>query len=106
MTYKLRFHTNAFIEVHQAADHYEDEREGLGTEFLDCVGATLIRIQEAPNAFSLYPGLSSVRRALVERFPYGIVFMLKENTVRVISIYHNRRKPGFWIHRLKNNQYF
>jgi toxin ParE1/3/4 len=41
-----------------------------------------------------------VRRKLLQRFPYAIVFVETEEVVRVISVMHGHRRPAFWRRRL------
>jgi toxin ParE1/3/4 len=39
----------------------------------------------------------SARRLPLRRFPYSIVYYVRESEVRVLAIAHQRRKPGFWM---------
>jgi hypothetical protein len=41
-----------------------------------------------------------VRRKLLARFPYAIVFVESETHVRVISVMHGHRRPAYWRRRL------
>ena len=40
-----------------------------------------------------------VRRCLVRRFPYGIIYGIEEDTIVVVSFAHLHRKPFYWIER-------
>lgn len=47
------------------------------------------------------PGLGAVwrgrtRRFPLRRFPYSIVYYLRESELRILCVAHQRRKPGFW----------
>jgi toxin ParE1/3/4 len=54
-------------------------------------------IELAPEAREEALGL---RRALLSRFPYGVVFVELEDHIRVVAIAHAKRKPGYWLHRV------
>jgi hypothetical protein len=41
-----------------------------------------------------------VRRLLVDRFPYALVFVESETEIRVLAVAHTRRRPGYWRSRL------
>jgi hypothetical protein len=54
-----------------AVGWYEDQRAGLGEEFLGAVEASFDAIQEFPEVFARVHG--EVRRAVVSRFPYAVL---------------------------------
>jgi toxin ParE1/3/4 len=37
-----------------------------------------------------------IRRLPLRRFPYSIVYYLRESEVRILAVAHQRRRPGFW----------
>jgi hypothetical protein len=75
---------------------YDEARVGLGTELLETVDAALARIAEAPHTFPVDGFDPRARRALLQRFPYAIVFVMQEGEVRVVAFAHLKRRPGFW----------
>lgn len=38
----------------------------------------------------------AVRRLPLRRFPYSIVYYVRDSEIRVLAIAHQSRKPGFW----------
>lgn len=42
----------------------------------------------------------TVRRKLLDRFPFAIVFVEADAFVRVISVMHGHRRPAYWKRRL------
>ena len=40
-----------------------------------------------------------VRRHILRRFPYTISYEIQANTVIVLAVAHQRRKPGYWRDR-------
>ncbi len=95
---KLKFHPEARIELNEAVDYYEEQRSNLGLEFFEEVQATIQRVLNFPNAWS--PLSASTRRCLTNRFPYGVIYQVKLDEVRIIAIAHQKRKPGYWMRRL------
>jgi toxin ParE1/3/4 len=100
---RVRFEDEAEAEYRAAGRWYEERRVGLGLDFLDAVDATLDQIVRAPHAGApvrrLPPDLP-VRSAPVRRFPYHVVYLEVETTIRVLAVAHDRRKPGYWKSRL------
>lgn len=99
----IRVDAEAEAEIAHAIDRYEAEREGLGAEFWDEL-RTAMRTLEAPGpecgpVIGL-PRELGVRRKLLVRFPYAIVFVEGDTFVRVISVMHGHRRPAYWNRRL------
>src|SRR5262245_39394652 len=89
MTKSIRIDAEADDEIWHAIDRYERKREGLGAEFWDELKAAM-RTLEAPGpecgpVIGL-PREFGVRRKLLARFPYAIVFVENDTFVRVISV--------------------
>ena len=63
----LEFRPEARQDFDEAADWYEEQRQGLREEFIYAVDATLARIKSSPLAFPIVTRLM-VRRAVVDRF--------------------------------------
>ena len=58
---------------------YEEQRAGLGEEFLAAVDTSFNAIQEYPEIFSRVHG--EVRRAVVSRFPYAVFYRVEARRV-------------------------
>ena len=87
----------------EAARWYETHRAGLGTEFLDAVDRAVTRIPEAPRMGSMVTGIrdEAIRRRPVRRFPYHVVYIELSDRLQILAIAHDRRRPGYWIGRLR-----
>jgi toxin ParE1/3/4 len=102
---KLRIDAAAEEEAQEAALWYEDRRRGLGIEFLAAVDAAMQRISTDPVEFALLetaPVESNVRRFLLRRFPYAIIYEITSDEVRVLAIAHTRRRPDYWKRRARD----
>ena len=97
MSYPIRLRDEADRDIALAASWYEEQREGLGQEFLDELLATLGTIAEQPRA---YPVLHrDVRRALMRRFPFGVFFQTTASDIVVVAVFHGSRHPRGWRRR-------
>ncbi|HEX3758032.1 MAG TPA: hypothetical protein VHW23_04980 [Kofleriaceae bacterium] len=103
MTKQICIDAEAEQEISHAIDRYEREREGLGGEFWDELKIA-IRTLEAPGPecgpVTGLPRELGVRRKLLARFPYAVVFVEHATFVRVISVMHGHRRPAYWQRRL------
>lgn len=91
------FHPGAAQELDDSIRYYEECRTGLGMEFAEEVYAAIARIIAYPKAWSLLS--TNSRRCLVNRFPYGVVYQVKEAEIRIIAIAELHRLPGYWQQR-------
>jgi plasmid stabilization system protein ParE len=87
----------AAADIEDAFVWYEQQRRGLGSEFLKIVDDALIVIQRAPQ---LHPVIHrNTRRALLRRFPYGIYYRIYPDLIVVVACMHGRRNPRRWQSR-------
>ena len=95
---RVAFHVEADIEVTEAARYYETKAPGLGSSFLLDIENALEQIRVNPEAFQLIA--DHVRRKLLRRFPYSILYAIEPDRIRVLAVAHHRRRPGYWLHRV------
>jgi plasmid stabilization system protein ParE len=103
MKKSLRIDAEAEEEIAHAIDHYENEREGLGFEFWTEVSDAIDALDEPGPECGPVIGLPrelGVRRKLLSRFPYAVVFVEGDTSVRVIAVMHGHRRPAYWRRRL------
>lgn len=91
MTLRVVFEPNASRELHEAADFYDLQHSGLGSEFLE---AALRTAAERPAAYPTH--LGQTRKCVIERFPYSVLYWFDDECVHVSAIAHHRRRPGYW----------
>jgi hypothetical protein len=62
----------AAADLAEARLWYDDQRPGLGDEFLASIADAFTRLEQNPEQFPFY--YRDFRRVLVERFPYKVFF--------------------------------
>jgi len=97
VTPEVRLRPEAEQDLADAAAWYEEQRQGLGHEFLDEVLTMLSRIAETPM---MYPNVHrNARRAVIHRFPFGVYFRVEHATIVVVAVMHGSRNPRRWKNR-------
>jgi len=85
----------ARAELIQAQNWYEKEAPGLSRRFLAAVGVALQRMTANPRQFPVV--YKSIRRALLRRFPYSLLFVIEpDDALTVIACFHSSRDPMHW----------
>ena len=95
---KINFLEIAQIELDDAIEYYNYEVPGLGDAFLTEVLNALDRIGEFPEAWHLCS--KQARRCQTRRFPYGIIYQIREHEILVVAIANLHRKPDYWKDRI------
>lgn len=101
---KVRYHNEARDELTAAAEWYEARREGLGIEFVAEIKRAVASIEQRPLSWPVWQGLNvrvPVRKFVVERFPYVIPYLVREDVIVLLAVAHTRRRPGYWRARLR-----
>ena len=98
-------HPGARDELEATVRWYEAQAQGLGAEFLSVVQSALERIVECPALAAAWTSTrfeagTIVRRAVLDRFPYLIVYSVEGRAVVVWAIAHGRRSDGYWVDRV------
>ncbi|MBL9125626.1 MAG: type II toxin-antitoxin system RelE/ParE family toxin [Planctomycetaceae bacterium] len=89
-------------EAVQAAIWYEEQRIGLGAEFLAELEQALARIRTRPEScgrLEHWSGPRDIRRCTLSRFPYLVVFERRPQDVLIVAVSHARRRPFYWLER-------
>jgi plasmid stabilization system protein ParE len=94
----IRFLPEAKDEFDAAADWYEQQRPGLGVDFVAQVRDVLQRIAANPRLHATV--YQDVRKAVVKRFPYVVLYREDQAEVIVIAVFHTSRDPSSWQSRV------
>ena len=94
----VEFHPEAQNEFASAARYYEDQQDRLGLDFMVTIQRTYERLLESPAAGA--PFGRRLRRVLVPKFPYGLLYRVEAARIYIIAVMHLHRRPGYWRSRL------
>jgi plasmid stabilization system protein ParE len=92
------FHPEAEAEFLHAIDYYEDRENGLGYDFAVEVYSAIERAVSNPKAWPAI--VDDIRRSLVNRFPYGVLYSEEDGVMIVIAVMHLHRDPDYWEKRI------
>ena len=99
----VRLAEEAIGELLEAAVWYRARRPGLESEFLAEFDGVLPLIGSSPASFPRLldvPADLVIRRALLPRFPYAVIFMDLAEQIRILAVAHAKRRPGYWLDRV------
>jgi len=96
---RISFLEIAQIELDQAIEYYNNESRGLGDEFLAEVLNAIGRVGEFSEAWHRLS--ERTRRCQTRRFPYGIIYQIRDAEILVVAVAHLRRHPDYWRNRIK-----
>ena len=54
-------------------------------------------IVEFPEAGGILIG--DVRRRLVRRYPYSVLYTIRSEHIRLLAVMHAKRRPMYWVDR-------
>ena len=91
------FHPEAEEEFNAAIDYYEDREIGLGYDFSVEVFTAIHNILNYPEAWPVVE--DDVRRCLVNRFPFGVLYSVEHKDIFILAVMHQRRHPDYWKNR-------
>ena len=93
-------HPVAREEFLAAIDYYNDAEHGLGMAFYTEVESAIALIESYPDLWTEIGG--GIRRCLVRRFPFAILYSREAGHVFVYAIMHTKREPNYWRNRLSS----
>ncbi len=98
MSLPIVFRLEAQAEFDEAFDWYEQQQLGLGEDFLVCVAEVLERVGSMPESYAVV--FQDVRRAVVHKFPYLLLYEIKADQIVVLAVFHSKRDPKIWQKRV------
>ena len=96
----IRFLEAAQKEIDEAVEWYNHQSPGLGMRFLYEIDRSLMRICDYP--FLCAKIEPDIRRCLVNKFPYGLIYSIDEDqdVIVIIAAAHLHRRPRYWYDRI------
>ena len=90
-------HPEAGQELEGAALWYEQRQPGLGEDFIEEFERTLRRIVAEPERWRKIR--NDNRKLNFHRFPYAIVYSVRDDVLYLKAVMHLHRRPFYWQHR-------
>jgi hypothetical protein len=97
MISSISIHEFADLELNEAARYYESKVNGLGFAFLSEVERVIEQIETNPESAPRI--LKAIRRKLLRGFPYSIMYSLVNDSIRILAIANEKRRPFYWRER-------
>jgi len=94
MKKEIELSENAQSDLRESSEWYDDQKQGLGEEFIEDVQNTFNKISNNPYQFQKVKG--SVRRALLQQFSFGVFYIIKNVKIIVFRVVHTSRSPREW----------
>ena len=94
---RIELSEEAEAEIEEAVAYYEAIHPKLADDLLVRVEHGLKQVSDLPKAWPMH--LLDTRRYLIKRFPYALVYRVKNDRPYVVAFIHHSRKPGYWIDR-------
>lgn len=95
----------AEAELAEATRWYQERDPRVAVRFTTESRKTLHLIETFPQIGGRVPEVddANVREMPIHTFPYHVVFLELEDRIEVVAFAHNRRRPGYFIRRLRTS---
>jgi len=94
----FRFHPEAKEDFRDAIRWYRARSAIASVEFRTTASTAIRNVVRSPQRWPKY--LHGSRRFILHRFPFADIYLDDPDVVTIIAVAHNKRKPGFWKHRV------
>ncbi len=88
----VKISSDAEADIAEGHWFYEEQRNGLGDYFRDCIVADI-------DSLAFYGGIHEIaygyHRKLASRFPFVIYYRIDEDCVTVVAVLDARRDPSW-----------
>lgn len=91
MSHSLIIRERAVSEIEKAFEYYEMQKSGLGDRYLATLHANLEYIVNHPKHVKVVR--KSFRQALMDVFPFVIIYKIDKKYIVVFSVFHTSRNP-------------
>jgi plasmid stabilization system protein ParE len=88
----------AELDIKDSINHYSDKEEGLDKKYIFVLNQAFQIIEANPFSFPLV--LKSIRKFVVRDFPFNVYYIIENETIFIIAVFHNKRNPKGWKCRI------
>lgn len=97
MTRAVRFLGAARAELRREVEFYDAQLPGLGAELVSEVEYAVRQLRSFPELGK--PAVADTRQLAIRRFPFLLVYRIREAELVVVAVAHQRRRPNYWQRR-------
>ncbi len=83
-----------YMKIKASYEWYQNRAEGLGDDFIVELESAYEAITELPGTWPKFG--KNYRRFLLSKFPFSVIYRANNNSIFVVAIMHNSKKPGYW----------
>lgn len=94
----FRLDPRGWLEIEVADDWYLQRSLDASAGFIAALADAFDTICQASHRWPKY--LYGTLWFLLHRFPFSIIYLDEPDAVSIVAVAHNKRKPGYWKHRL------
>ena len=95
---RIEYHPDLEGELAEIIAYYNERSPRLGDDFLNEFERHVLQIAAMPTRWMVVRG--EIRRALMKRFPYVILFrIIGSSVIRITVVKHERRHPAYGMQR-------
>ena len=97
---RVKYLKLAKMEFDDTIKFYNTQQTNLGKYFQTDIKNSISRIKEFPYAYA--ETKHKVRRCVIHKFPYNILYSIRNDKILIIAIANQHRKPDYWVNRINN----
>jgi plasmid stabilization system protein ParE len=97
MIREVIFHIEAEAEVLQALEWYAERSAVAARAFVHELSRVVSLAVRSPQTWP--KALGNTRRIVFPRYPFDLIFRLRGETLEIVAVAHQRRRPSYWTDR-------
>ncbi len=97
--HKLEFHPLVSDDVIKTALFYQEASKETLNRFKEDLLEIYTTLKATPSHYFVLIKSRQIRRISLKNFPYSVIYTIKEETVLVLALKHNKQKE-FWRKRI------
>lgn len=95
---KYVFHPLALQEYSQSVEYYAQQKIELAQDLINQVENSIFRLIQFPYSYAIVD--KNIRRCLIRKFPYAILYTIEDNCIVILAVMHCHRNPQSWQDRV------
>jgi hypothetical protein len=94
----LKFHKESKKDLNAILNFYKIKNVNILNQFKIELSNKIKSIKNSPQLYSKIKG--NIRKCKLNKYPFNIIFVEKENIILILAIAHFKRKPYYWKKRI------